>query len=225
MIDHKGYAARLGAAYAGPTIAPIRHAEPRATMDDAYAIQTLNRDYWVQEGRRIVGAKIGLTSKAVQQQLGVDQPDFGILFANMQIGDPGGVSAGLFVLGTQPVDIGRIDLPACVMRMEKNGTLASEGRGAACLGGPLNALAWLAAMRIERGEPLRAGDIILSGTLGPMVPAMPGDAFQAEIAASPSASLPRPCPYPNVPLRGPMKPKRYAATLRICISSAPSVMR
>ena len=247
MIDHPAAAARIRAAYAGPTIAPIRFAEPRAAIDDAYKIQTLNRDHWVRAGRRIVGAKIGLTSKAVQKQLGVDQPDFGILFADMQVreedavpagrllqpkveaeiafrlgrdidvvsADPADLvdaiayalpvleivdcriadwdikmvdtvadnaSSGLFVLGSQPVDIRDINLAACTMRMEKNGALASEGSGTACLGNPLNALSWLADMRIARGELLKAGDIILSGALGPMVPAMPGDRFRADIA-------------------------------------------
>jgi len=89
---------------------------------------------------------------------------------------------GLFVLGSQPVDIRNIDLASCTMRMKKDGALASEGSGAACLGNPLNALLWLAGMRIARSEPLKAGDIILSGALGPMVPAAPGDSFQADIA-------------------------------------------
>ena len=83
MIDHQFHAACIRNAYASPTIAPLRQSEPQATMNDAYAIQALNRDHWLQDGRQIVGAKIGLTSKAVQEQLGVDQPDFGVLFADM----------------------------------------------------------------------------------------------------------------------------------------------
>ncbi|MGH6781313.1 MAG: 2-keto-4-pentenoate hydratase, partial [Sphingomonadaceae bacterium] len=90
-------------------------------------------------------------------------------------------SSGMFVLGTQPVSIHDIDLSGCSMVLEKNGAVASEGSGAACLGNPLNALAWLASMRIRRGEPLKAGDIILSGALGPMVAATPGDSFRAHV--------------------------------------------
>lgn len=254
MIDHQHCAARIRRAYAGPAIAPIRHSEPQATLDDAYAIQALNRDHWLQAGRRIVGAKIGLTSKAVQEQLGVDQPDFGVLFADMQIDDAGSVpadrllqpkveaeiafclgrditavdgqaaelagavafalpaleivdsriadwdiglidtvadnaSSGMFVLGTRSVDIQDIHLASCPMRLEKNGVVASQGSGAACLGDPLNALAWLASMRISQGNPLKAGEIVLSGALGPMVAAAPGDSFRAHIESVGSVSL------------------------------------
>lgn len=254
VIDHQFYAERLRRAYAGPTIAAIRHSEPQATIADAYAIQALNRDHWRQAGRRIVGAKIGMTSKAVQEQLGIDQPDFGVLFADMQLDDVGTVpagqllqpkveaeiafcigrdidvvgddpaelasaiayalpaleivdsridgwdikmidtiadnaSTGMFVLGTRPVGIQGINLACCLMRLEKNGVIAVEGSGAACLGNPLSALAWLASMRIGQCNPLRAGEIILSGALGPMVAAAPGDSFRAHIDGVGSVSL------------------------------------
>jgi len=68
-------------------IAPIGLAFPEATIDDAYAIQSANTAFWTREGRSIVGAKIGLTAKSVQKQLGVDQPDYGSLFADMAVSD------------------------------------------------------------------------------------------------------------------------------------------
>nr|WP_156681740.1 fumarylacetoacetate hydrolase family protein [Sphingomonas profundi] len=92
---------------------PIREAWPEATIADAYAIQAANTAFWEAEGRSVVGAKIGLTARAVQAQLGVDQPDFGQLFADMAINDGDTVAPGrllqpkveaevAFVLGRTP---------------------------------------------------------------------------------------------------------------------------
>lgn len=88
------HADRLAAAYSGGVVAPVRHAPEISTVDDAYAVQAVNTERWLREGRIVVGAKIGLTSKAVQRQLGVDQPDFGMLFADMAVDDGATVGAG-----------------------------------------------------------------------------------------------------------------------------------
>jgi 2-keto-4-pentenoate hydratase len=238
----------------GYPIEPIRLAYPTATIDDAYSIQAANTALWQAEGRTIIGAKIGLTAKAVQRQLGVDQPDFGTLFSDMYVADGEEVaidrllqpkveaeiafvlkrspdvtrltsaelidavdfalpsieivdsriagwnigivdtvadnaSSGLFVLGTTPVSLANIDLRLCGMVLEKNGEPCSFGAGAACLGNPLHALAWLARKMAECGQPLGAGHIVLSGALGPMVPVEAGDRIDARIEGVGSVSV------------------------------------
>jgi 2-keto-4-pentenoate hydratase len=74
--------------------APVRDALPAATIEDAYAIQAANTAHWEARGRVVVGAKIGLTAKAVQAQLGVDQPDFGVIFADMAVLDGDVIAPG-----------------------------------------------------------------------------------------------------------------------------------
>jgi 2-keto-4-pentenoate hydratase len=94
-FDADGVAAQLRDCYAsGQAMAPIREAFPDATIEDAYAIQAANTAHWEAQGRHVVGAKIGLTAKAVQTQLGVDQPDFGHLFADMAVPDGDVVAPG-----------------------------------------------------------------------------------------------------------------------------------
>ena len=228
-------------------IEPLRESLPAGDLLAAYAVQQANTDYWLAKGRRLVGRKIGLTSKAVQAQLGVDQPDYGMLFADMSICDgeevPAGTllqpkveaevalimerdldvrhatmaelisavayalpaieivdsrianwkigivdtiadnaSSGLFVLGNRPVKLDQFDARLCGMVMERNGDQVSIGAGAACLGHPLNAALWLARKMVECGQPLKAGDILMTGALGPMVAVTGEDRFEARIA-------------------------------------------
>jgi 2-keto-4-pentenoate hydratase len=240
-------AGALRLAYEDSTIPPLRDYLAPTDATGAYEIQAINTRFWSDAGRRIVGKKVGLTAKAVQAQLGVDQPDFGILFADMQISDGGTLqrsrvlqpkaeaeialilardlddpqatpeavyaatahavaaieivdsriadwkisfadtvadngSSAFFVLGNDRHPLDGLDLYTCGMVLEVNGAIASLGAGAACLGNPLNAAAWLARTLASAGEPLRAGDIILTGALGPMVPINPGDEVRAIIA-------------------------------------------
>ena len=229
-------------------IAPIRPqlGGESADVDIAYAAQEVNTERALEEGRRLVGRKIGLTSVAVQKQLGVDSPDFGMLFADMAYGDGEAIPAGLliqpkveaeialiinqdltkekhtyadiisateyalpavevvdsrienwkislidtvadnassaaYVLGSRPVKLENLDLVNCKMTMTRAGEVVSQGVGKACLSNPLNAAVWLADEMVRRGRPLLAGDIILTGALGPMVVANPGDEFLVEI--------------------------------------------
>ena len=90
-------------------------------------------------------------------------------------------SSGLYVLGSRPVRLTDFDMRACGMVMEKAGEPVSVGAGAACLGSPLNATLWLAQVMAEAGRPMRAGDTVLSGALGPMVAVAPGDVFDVRI--------------------------------------------
>lgn len=233
----------------GKPIPPVsKHFEIEG-LEVAYAVAEINTAARLEEpGRRIVGKKVGLTSEAVQRQLGVDQPDFGVLFDDMEflngqalpaarliqpkveaevafvvgrdlrdavpswaeflaciayalpaleivdsaIADwkislvdtvADNASSALYVLGDQPIVIGMLALEAVGMQLAVNGRTVSVGTGAACLGHPLRAAYWLARTMAARGQPLRAGEVILSGALGPMVPLQPGDIVQAHIGA------------------------------------------
>lgn len=215
-------------------------------LEAAYAVAELNTQARLAEGRRIVGLKVGLTSKAVQAQLGVDQPDFGVLFDDMEFLNGQDVpvstlmqpkveaevafvvgrdlqgaapswgeflgslayalpaleivdsaitdwkislvdtvadnaSCGLYVLGDQPVAVGDVSLGDIGMQMRLNGATVSVGTGAACLGHPLRAAFWLARTMGARGQGLRAGQVILSGALGPMVPVAVADLIHADL--------------------------------------------
>ncbi len=218
------------------------------SVDDAYAVAEINTLERVRAGGRVTGRKIGLTSAAVQKQLGVDQPDFGVLFDDMEYLDGSEVprarliqpkieaevafvlgrdlpvaeptygefvacvafclpaleivdsaiadwkitlvdtvadnaSCGQYVLGDQPIVLGQAQLAELLMDMKKNGEPASTGSGAACMGHPLRAAYWLAQTMAARGQALKAGEVILSGALGPMVPVAAGDEIRANLGA------------------------------------------
>ena len=89
--------------------------------------------------------------------------------------------SGFYVVGSRPCSLGSVDVRDVVMRLELNGRTASTGQGSACLGNPLHAMVWLANTLCERGTPLRAGDCIMTGSLGPMVALAPGDEIRAEL--------------------------------------------
>ncbi|KTE22597.1 2-keto-4-pentenoate hydratase [Sphingopyxis sp. H050] len=246
-VSHDDLALRLRTAYNAGAVPPLRDGLEPTDVEGAYAVQTINTRFWEAAGRRIVGRKAGLTAKAVQIQLGVDQPDFGVLFDDMRVADGGTLdpaktlqpkaeaeiafvlgadlpdadtnveqvaaavatvhaaieivdsriadwkitfadtvadngSSAFFVLADEGLPLHGLDLEGAAMAMEINGAVASTGIGAAALGNPLNAAAWLAQTLAARGEPLKAGDILLAGALGPMVALTPGDHVRAEVA-------------------------------------------
>lgn len=234
------------AALSGVPCPPVRDLIGADDIESAYAVQRRLTAARLADGARVVGRKIGLTSEAVQRQLGVDRPDFGVLFDDMDVSDlpevppdrllqprteaevafvladdladgpldeaqvrgavayavaaleivdsriegwdiafgdtvADNASSGLFVLGTRKVPLADFQPAAVAMTMRLAGEVVSEGTGAACLGDPLNALTWLARTAAELGDPLRAGQVILSGALGPMVSTPPGSAVSADL--------------------------------------------
>jgi 2-keto-4-pentenoate hydratase len=235
-------------------ILPFAHELGVGNVEVAYDVQRLNVAHWRANGRRQIGRKIGLTSKMVQRQLGVDQPDYGTLFSDMEIGHGESIqrarliaprveaeialvldrditdadvtiaqliqaiafavpaleivdsrikdwkitivdtvsdngASSRYVLGLEPRRLHDLDLENCGMTLYRNGEIASIGTGSACLGHPLKAAQWLARILIQHDEPLRAGDTILTGALGPMIEAQAGDLFESRIGGLPAVRL------------------------------------
>ncbi len=234
---------------------PIPPLRDRVTTEaQAYRVQEINTRHRLAAGGRLIGRKIGLTNPAVQRQLNVRQPDYGALFADMEVmhdqvlpwrggaqlrveaeiafvlgrGLPDPQTSGAdviraidcalpaievvgsriadwdigltdtvadngssayFTLGPSPRRLETLDLTGCPMRMTGSDGSLSEGSGAACLGSPLNAVLWLARTMAAAGWPLAEGDVVLSGALGPILPARPGVRYQAEIGGFGPAAL------------------------------------
>jgi 2-keto-4-pentenoate hydratase len=112
--------------------------------------------------------------------------DWKITFADT-VADNG--SSAFYVLGRERRPLKGLDLYTCGMVLEVNSAVASLGAGAACLGHPLQAAAWLARTLARNGEALRAGDVILTGALGPMVPLRSGDSVTAHVGGLGSVSF------------------------------------
>ncbi|WP_245550973.1 2-keto-4-pentenoate hydratase [Nocardia paucivorans] len=232
--------------------APVRDLIGTTDIGTAYAVQSRIVAEFVDAGRVLAGRKIGLTSPAVQAQLGVDQPDFGTLFADMdcsggepievsrclqprieaevafvlgsdiettvdavrvrdyvEFGSPAleivdsrvegwdislgdtiadNASSGLYVLGERVRVMDLPDLASISMTMIEGDVVVSTGTGADCLGSPWAALAWLANISLEFGAPLQAGEVVLSGALGPMVAVVPDRTYRATISGLGSIS-------------------------------------
>ena len=95
-------------------IAPLTDRNPTIDVVDAYEIQLINIRQRVAEGARVVGHKVGLSSKAMQQMMGVDEPDYGHLLDEMQVFEDTPVKAGSYLYPRVEVEVGFVlaeDLP------------------------------------------------------------------------------------------------------------------
>jgi 2-keto-4-pentenoate hydratase len=237
----------LTATRTGLPCRPVRDLIGSGDLVAAYAVQRRITQARITDGAWVVGRKIGLTSLAVQQQLGVDQPDFGVLFDNMaysggdtlrfsavmqprveaeiafvlasdlsegplEYGDvrdavdyataalevcgsrildwdisfgdtvADNASSGAFVLGPVRKRLDAFEPKDVTMSMMIDDEVVSTGDGAACLGDPLLALQWLARKARDLGDPLMAGEIVMTGALGPMRAVTPGCSVTATIS-------------------------------------------
>ncbi len=237
-------------------IEPLTNREADITIEDAYNISLRFLERRKAEGERIVGKKIGVTSKPVQDMLGVHQPDFGFLTHTMEVADGSSVSltragliqpraegeiafvlkkdlrgpgiteeqvldatdfvvpcfeivdsrvrdwkikiqdtvadnasCGVYVLGKDRIKPRELDLAAVKMDIRKNGEHVASGLGSAVQGHPATAVAWLANTLGKFGIPFLAGEVILSGSLAPLLPALPGDRFEMTLHGIGNASI------------------------------------
>jgi 2-oxopent-4-enoate/cis-2-oxohex-4-enoate hydratase len=236
------------------TVTPLTSRHADITIEDGYRIQERLIARRMGAGEKVVGKKIGVTSKAVMNMLGVGQPDFGWLLDGMIYNEgesipidtliqpkaegeiafilkkdligPGvsnadvlaategvmacfeivdsrienwkikiqdtvadNASCGVFVLGDRLIDPRDVDLSTCGMVLEKNGEIVCTGAGAATLASPVNAVAWLANTLGRLGIPLKAGEVILSGSLAILVPVVKGDNLRVTIGGIGSCSV------------------------------------
>lgn len=226
---------------------PVRDLVGGTDLAAAYAVQHLVHQRCRLAGAVVIGRKVGLTSEAVQRQLGVDRPDLGVLYADMQFTDGAAIpmdrllqpkveaevafvlgadlvdgpldtaqvraavsyavaaieicdsriqnwdisfgdtvadnaSAGLFVLGTRRRALAEFEPKQVTMSMSIDGREVSTGAGTACLGDPIEALVWLARAARDLKAPLTAGQLILSGALGPMASVCGGNVVTATLS-------------------------------------------
>lgn len=226
-------------------IPPLTETNPGISVDEAYRIQLRVIERKRSFGQVVVGKKIGITSRAMQVMLGVDEPDYGHILNSMVVMEgekiptadliqpriegelafvlkedlkgPGvtltdvircseGVIPSLEIIDSRIVDwkiklpdtvadnassarivlggtitpIFALDLRTVGMLLEKNGEMVANAAGAAVLGNPAQAVAWLANKLAVYGIALRKGEVILSGSLTAAVPVAAGDFIRAD---------------------------------------------
>lgn len=252
-LDKMTYA--LLAAYESRTpVEPLTSTAPQMTVEDAYAIQSAQVDAWAADGRVVRGYKVGLTSRAMQEMLGVDQPDYGYLVDGMYFDEGASVSRSRFiaprvepeisvilshdltgpglslrqvesavgsvvgaleiidsrikdwritladtiadnassggvVVGRQEVDLAAVDVVALEVTLRKNGVDVSTGTGADVMGNPLEAVRWLANRLGELGVTLKAGALVIPGSVCAAVPVAAGDRIEADFGPLGTVSI------------------------------------
>ena len=238
-------------------VAPLNESAGLETIEEAYKVQSLWGQLRLERGERVVGRKIGLTSRAMREQFGVNEPDFGVLWGSRQfhvdegrtevpattflqprlegeiaflIGEPlaGGAvkpeevlaataalavavevvdsriedwrikivdtiadnaSYGGFAVGPWSEGLLREDLRTLGMLIQRNGEPVEMAIGAAALGHPAEAVAWLANKLSVFDVSLQPGDVVLSGSLGGAVPVRQGDEFVVQAHGQPPLKM------------------------------------
>jgi 2-keto-4-pentenoate hydratase len=225
-------------------INPITDEHPGISIEEAYKIQLRVVDLKKQRGQVVVGKKIGLTSKGMQDLLGVHEPDYGHILDKMVVYEgealtfsqliqpkvegeiafllkkdlkgPGVTAASVLtategvmpaievidsrvrnwkikiqdtiadnassarvILGGGITTLEGLDLRYVGMALEKNGEVIATGAGAAVLGNPAQSVAWLANKLAEFDITLKAGEIIMSGSLVAAAEVAPKDVIRA----------------------------------------------
>ena len=224
---------------------PLTNADPDLDLADAYRVQQGVVRRYLDDGDRIVGYKLGLTSKPMQTMLGVDSPDFAPVMASHVHADGAAVAAadyiaprleaeialvlgddltgpdctasdvvrategvlaalelvdsriadwkitlpdtvadmassGAIVVGGRPVPVTDVDLRLLGMVFSRDGEVIATGAGAAALGNPAEAVAWLVRTLHPFGVSLPAGSIVMTGALHAAVPVAAGETYRAE---------------------------------------------
>lgn len=235
----------LEAEKTGQSILPLTDVYPNLSVDEAYYIQLKQIEKKIENGAKIVGKKIGLTSKVMQDMFQVNEPDYGHLLDDMIHLDGETLSLDVFlqpklefeiafvlkndlqgpdvtvfeviqatdyiapafevidsrikdwkirfedtvadngssakaIIGGNPTPIEDVDLANIGMAVYKNGKYIDSAAGAAVMGNPAKAVAWLANALSNYGIALHKGEIVLSGALTAAIPIEDGDTFTAD---------------------------------------------
>ncbi len=167
----------------GETILLSRFIHPRVECEIAFLL-----------GENLVGPDVAVSDVLAATQAVV---------ASLEINDPrtrewkigsreaiadNGVAAR-FVLGEQRLPIGDLDLPNTTVVLKKNGEEVASATGAAVLGDPARAVAWLANKLAEHHQNLKADEIVLPGSMTPLYPVGTADKVEAEFDALGSVSV------------------------------------